>query len=78
MLLFVVHRRDPKSLVKPPKDGVETDDYKLKLKEKTPTASRHIFLIRHGQYNLKGEIDEKQYLTELGKYNTTQFCIHSM
>ena len=33
---------------------------------KKPTATRHIILIRHGQYNLKGETDEDRYLTELG------------
>jgi len=37
--------------------------------EKTdrPTASRHLILIRHGQYNLLGTNDEERCLTELGK-----------
>ena len=30
-------------------------------------ASRHLLLIRHGQYNLKGETDKERYLTELGR-----------
>lgn len=30
------------------------------------TATRHIFLIRHGQYNLKGETDADRVLTPLG------------
>ena len=32
-----------------------------------PTATRHILLIRHGQYNLKGKTDEERHLTELGR-----------
>lgn len=35
--------------------------------KKKPTASRHIILIRHGQYNLDGKTDDQRYLTELGK-----------
>lgn len=31
-----------------------------------PTASRHIILIRHGQYNLEGKTDVERSLTELG------------
>nr|CAB3264803.1 serine/threonine-protein phosphatase PGAM5, mitochondrial-like [Phallusia mammillata] len=31
------------------------------------TATRHIILIRHGQYNLAGKGDEERYLTSLGK-----------
>merc|ERR1719278_2290698 len=34
---------------------------------KLPTASRHLILIRHGQYNLAGETDEERYLTTLGR-----------
>ena len=59
-------RRDPRSLVKPPKDGQETDDYKAQLKKVTPTKSRHLILIRHGQYNLDGETDLQNTLTKLG------------
>jgi len=32
-----------------------------------PTASRHLILIRHGQYNLEGESDEERILTALGR-----------
>jgi len=31
------------------------------------TATRHLILIRHGQYNLDGQSDEERYLTDLGK-----------
>jgi len=34
---------------------------------KLPTASRHIILIRHGQYNLAGKTDAERYLTDLGR-----------
>ena len=37
------------------------------IKFKLPTASRHIILIRHGQYNLDGTSDSERYLTDLGR-----------
>lgn len=37
-----------------------------KIEEKRSRATRNIFLIRHGQYNLKGETDEERKLTDLG------------
>lgn len=30
-------------------------------------STRHIILIRHGQYNLKGSVDSERILTELGR-----------
>jgi len=35
--------------------------------KKVPTASRHLILIRHGQYNLAGNSDSERYLTDLGR-----------
>ena len=35
--------------------------------KKVPTATRHILLIRHGQYNLEGKSDAERILTELGR-----------
>lgn len=32
-----------------------------------PTATRHLLLIRHGQYNLAGNGDAERYLTPLGR-----------
>lgn len=32
-----------------------------------PTATRHLLLIRHGQYNLQGTNDKERSLTDLGK-----------
>ena len=37
-----------------------------------PTAIRHLFLIRHGQYNLKGETDAERTLTPLGSATYVQ------
>jgi len=39
-----------------------TDDEKSKR-----TATRHLLLIRHGQYNIKGQTDAQRYLTDLGR-----------
>lgn len=61
-------RRDPKSLVKPIdlNDSKLQNEYNQKVEGKKSRAARHIFLIRHGQYNLNGETDEERKLTELG------------
>lgn len=65
-------RRDPKSLVNPKsktaKDAskVENDSKEGDLPKQKTKGVRHLFLIRHGQYNLTGEDDSKRFLTELG------------
>ena len=38
-----------------------------KVTKFTPETTRHIFLIRHGQYNQEGKTDEENYLTPLGR-----------
>ncbi|KAK7087512.1 serine/threonine-protein phosphatase PGAM5, mitochondrial-like isoform X2 [Littorina saxatilis] len=62
-------KRDPKSMVKPPK--VETEEslkgYDEEVKKKTPKATRHLILIRHGQYVDTALIDEERILTALGR-----------
>uniref|UniRef100_A0A915ENP5 Serine/threonine-protein phosphatase PGAM5, mitochondrial n=1 Tax=Ditylenchus dipsaci TaxID=166011 RepID=A0A915ENP5_9BILA len=57
--------RQPHSMLNLTKYNAADEDKKQEmLKDVTPTATRHIFLIRHGQYVLgKGE----KYLTPLGK-----------
>lgn len=64
--------REPASLVKPMKSKKLTETEENELNEKLvavkPTAVRHLFLIRHGQYNLEGKQDSERYLTELGLY----------
>ena len=57
-------------LVRPVRGTV--DESKLasrheKVREMTPRVTRRLILIRHGQYNQKGEEDEERYLTELGR-----------
>ena len=39
--------------------------------EKKPTATRHLILIRHGQYNLEGVGDAERKLTPLGRQQAT-------
>ncbi|ELU15131.1 hypothetical protein CAPTEDRAFT_21910 [Capitella teleta] len=66
-------KRDPKSLIKPLKlkktpDVVpDSDDMSEEIKKNTPKASRHLYLIRHGQYNLKANEDKGRDLTKLGR-----------
>ncbi|XP_015119159.1 serine/threonine-protein phosphatase Pgam5, mitochondrial [Diachasma alloeum] len=62
-------RRDPKSLVKPIKGHSEEaqNKYNEQLEQQKAKATRHLLLIRHGQYNLKGTNDAERYLTELGR-----------
>ncbi|KAG1682197.1 Serine/threonine-protein phosphatase PGAM5, mitochondrial [Nymphon striatum] len=65
-------KRDPKSLVKPKnktdKDDLITENMNneelLKVK---PRATRHVILMRHGQYVLDGATDTDRYLTDLGR-----------
>ena len=59
-------------MVKPrrkPKVGEvqEEIDEAEELRKVTPTASRHLFLIRHGQYDEEQPDDYTQILTKLGK-----------
>ena len=66
-------RREPESLVKPPKNDsnkdclsretIFTDDEK-KPKSK---AMRYIIMVRHGQYNMEGVKSEDRCLTPLGR-----------
>jgi len=50
------------------REPVVTDqNNNLENKSKVPTASRHLILIRHGQYNLAGSTDSDRYLTDLGR-----------
>ncbi|XP_008548399.1 serine/threonine-protein phosphatase PGAM5, mitochondrial [Microplitis demolitor] len=61
--------RDPKSLIKPRKLESITDDneYNAEIEAHTPRTTRHLLLIRHGQYNLNGSTDAERTLTELGR-----------
>lgn len=74
--LFVFSRRDPASYVKPKNTVTDSNNNvdpgtdsgsRSEIEKMTPHVSRHIFLIRHGHYNINGEADEERGLTELGK-----------
>lgn len=57
-------------MVKPlPADATPTqeNEHNEKLEKYKPKATRHLILIRHGQYNLDGETDKERILTELGR-----------
>lgn len=58
-------RRDYSHLIKAKSEEKDSLENKKKIK---PTARRHIFLIRHGQYEMKAETDANRYLTALGKH----------
>ncbi|XP_052738931.1 serine/threonine-protein phosphatase Pgam5, mitochondrial isoform X2 [Bicyclus anynana] len=61
--------REPESIVKPPKSDKPEDDnrYNEQIEKSKSKAVRHLFLIRHGQYNLEGATDKERILTELGR-----------
>lgn len=55
-----------------PSKGKEDDSrYSTDLEQNKPTAKRHLFLIRHGQYNLEGRYDSERVLTMLGKHKVS-------
>ncbi|PAA57049.1 hypothetical protein BOX15_Mlig012490g2 [Macrostomum lignano] len=58
-------RRDPKSLVRPPRNDEERAAYEKALEEAVPKSSRHLILVRHAQY-CDGDTDAARCLTELG------------
>lgn len=65
-----VYSREPESIVKPAKAGKPEDEnrYNEQIEKAKGKAVRHLFLIRHGQYNLDGATDKERVLTELGNY----------
>ncbi|CAK8682668.1 unnamed protein product [Clavelina lepadiformis] len=65
-------KRDPVSLINPcelvrlQKNGNDAELEDL-ISSHTPTATRHLIFIRHGQYHTEFKEDEKRTLTALGK-----------
>ncbi|XP_044740364.1 serine/threonine-protein phosphatase Pgam5, mitochondrial isoform X2 [Chrysoperla carnea] len=63
--------REPEALFKPLKNATHSPEAENKINEQIEKYkakfTRHIFLIRHGQYNLEGKTDQERALTELGK-----------
>nr|XP_033812513.1 serine/threonine-protein phosphatase PGAM5, mitochondrial isoform X2 [Geotrypetes seraphini] len=62
-------KREPQSLMKLKKRNQETGEEEIEpqLNNYRAKATRHIFLIRHSQYNLAGRNDEDRMLTLLGR-----------
>ncbi|KAM7144826.1 serine/threonine-protein phosphatase PGAM5, mitochondrial isoform 2-T2 [Macrochelys suwanniensis] len=62
-------RREPLALINLKKKNEETGEEELasRLDHCKAKATRHIFLIRHSQYNLDGRIDKDRTLTQLGR-----------
>ncbi|KAL0266994.1 UNVERIFIED_CONTAM: hypothetical protein PYX00_009384 [Menopon gallinae] len=60
-------RRNPPEMLE--ERGIRDDDknYSIELEKCKPRASRNLLLIRHGQYNIKGNNDEERMLTALGR-----------
>ena len=68
-VLISFSRRDPSVLVKPLKSSAtekDEKDHQNELEKVKSSATRHLLLIRHGQYNLEGKDDSQRILTELG------------
>ncbi|XP_058445961.1 serine/threonine-protein phosphatase Pgam5, mitochondrial isoform X1 [Malaya genurostris] len=62
--------RDPASLIKPVDDSADPslqNRYNEKLEKKRSKVTRHLILVRHGQYNMDGRTDSERYLTEKGR-----------
>ncbi|XP_065549280.1 serine/threonine-protein phosphatase PGAM5, mitochondrial isoform X2 [Lathamus discolor] len=62
-------RREPLALINLKKKNEETGEEELssRLNHFKAKATRHIFLIRHSQYNLDGRADKDRTLTPLGR-----------
>lgn len=78
-LFYVFFRRDPTSLVKPPEAEKAREAYSEMVKEKTPAATRHLILVRHGQFVPREADDKQRILTSLGMHCFEQaFCLLSL
>lgn len=56
--------------MKPPKDSSEQEQKRFneELEKAKPTATRYLYLIRHGQFNVYGDEDKDRILTEIGEW----------
>lgn len=68
-------KREPEFLMKPLKgrfgqevpESKDENSYNEKLEKVRSKATRHLILVRHGQYNLSGKTDDERFLTTLGR-----------
>uniref|UniRef100_A0A803VYK7 Serine/threonine-protein phosphatase PGAM5, mitochondrial n=1 Tax=Ficedula albicollis TaxID=59894 RepID=A0A803VYK7_FICAL len=68
-MTLCLFRREPLALINLKKKNEETGEEELaaRLDHCKAKATRHIFLIRHSQYNLDGRADKDRTLTPLGR-----------
>ncbi|KAL6036456.1 hypothetical protein STEG23_034167 [Scotinomys teguina] len=69
LLRYLVYGREPLSLINLKKRNVESGEEELasRLDHYKAKATRHIFLIRHSQYNVDGSLEKDRTLTPLGR-----------
>ncbi|KAB5528233.1 hypothetical protein PHYPO_G00137970 [Pangasianodon hypophthalmus] len=60
-------KREPSSVTNAKRKGSVGDENGSEVENNKPTATRHLFLIRHSQYNLNGSGDKEKRLTALGR-----------
>ncbi|XP_022531458.2 serine/threonine-protein phosphatase PGAM5, mitochondrial isoform X1 [Astyanax mexicanus] len=60
-------RRDPSTMMSPRRKESSGEENSTEVENNKPRATRHIFLIRHSQYNLNGNGDRERTLTPLGR-----------
>ncbi|KAL7836159.1 hypothetical protein AOLI_G00274430 [Acnodon oligacanthus] len=60
-------KRDPSFMLNSRKKEVGGEEKSSETENNKPRATRHIFLIRHSQYNLNGNGDRERILTPLGR-----------
>ncbi|XP_077507530.1 serine/threonine-protein phosphatase Pgam5, mitochondrial-like isoform X1 [Amblyomma americanum] len=62
-------RRDPELCVRPPADSSEQEKsrYNEEVKKAKPMATRYLYLVRHGEFNVYEQLDSDRTLTKLGR-----------
>lgn len=61
-------KREPSALIKP-RIEKNSKEYEELLEKNSSKATRHLLLIRHGQYKLKETEADKKVLTDLGIFS---------
>lgn len=65
-------KREPMAMIDKKKfEAASPDEQKAMLEKVKPTAVRHIFLIRHGQYDVDADDPDEKKLTPLGREQAT-------
>jgi len=67
------YRRCPKVTARAKQASGAGDDSIIK-----PSATRHLFLIRHGQYVMDPHSDENRILTELGRSSAASHLVNCL